>query len=65
MNERQLQDSDLGGRHMDLAILIMILWQIFSGLMGPQKGEKNPTSLKQDQTAQVSLASACLKSLFL
>ena len=33
MNERQLQDSDLGGRHMDLAILIMILWQIFSGFI--------------------------------
>ena len=33
MNGQQLQDFDLGGRHMDLAVLIMILEQIFSGLI--------------------------------
>ena len=33
MNGQLLQDSDLGGRHMDLAIIIMILGQIFSGLI--------------------------------
>ena len=33
MNERQLQDSDLGRRHMDLVVLIIILGKIFSGLI--------------------------------